>query len=192
MKGLGANISKWRRRRLMTQAELANKLGVHTNTVGSYEIDRREPSLDVLVKIADILHVSVNCLLNLHSDNSYTDLVNELLHAKEYLPDIDDNGQMQFFIRLLEEAGYTIKERDNGILEITTSSVNAKLNSHDFIHQEPRLFVLKKSSIPLCVVLGLQLGAAFLADLVNRLQHQHTADADPADADPVKNDKEDE
>ena len=51
----------------MTQAELASKLGLSPSTIGMYEQDRREPSLDVLRDIAVIFGVSVDYLLGKES-----------------------------------------------------------------------------------------------------------------------------
>lgn len=47
----------------MTQAELANLIGISPNTLNSYENTNREPRLSLLVKIADALHVSTDYLL---------------------------------------------------------------------------------------------------------------------------------
>ena len=52
-----------RKRVHMTQAELADKLGVSRSTIANYEMSRRKPSFIELKKIAELLHVNVNYLV---------------------------------------------------------------------------------------------------------------------------------
>jgi ribosome-binding protein aMBF1 (putative translation factor) len=42
-KTLGARIREARERRILTQAELANELGVHVRSIQDYEADRATP-----------------------------------------------------------------------------------------------------------------------------------------------------
>jgi len=60
MKDLGNRIKLARNKR--TQEEFASMLDVDRTTLASWEIDRREPDLDTLVKIADIAEVSLDWL----------------------------------------------------------------------------------------------------------------------------------
>jgi len=60
---LGARIAKLRRRIGMSQRQLADTLGVSPSAVGMYEQDRREPSLEKLLRLAELLHVPVGYLL---------------------------------------------------------------------------------------------------------------------------------
>lgn len=52
----------------MTQRELAKLLGVSASAVGMYEQNRREPDLELLQKLSQIFGVSLDDLLNQHSD----------------------------------------------------------------------------------------------------------------------------
>ena len=47
----------------MTQAELASRLRVTKSVVSYYELHERTPSPEVLIKLADIFHVSTDYLL---------------------------------------------------------------------------------------------------------------------------------
>jgi putative transcriptional regulator len=47
----------------MTQVELSNRLEKSYNMVNSYVQNRRQPSIELLYKIADLLEVSVKELL---------------------------------------------------------------------------------------------------------------------------------
>ncbi|MDR1254117.1 MAG: helix-turn-helix domain-containing protein [Oscillospiraceae bacterium] len=62
------NLREIRKKRNMTQAQLANKLGVCPSTVGMYEQGRREPDNETLKKICYMLSVSVDRILGLRMD----------------------------------------------------------------------------------------------------------------------------
>lgn len=47
----------------LTQTELAKKLGVTKSVVSYYELQERTPSPDVLIRLAEIFHVSTDYLL---------------------------------------------------------------------------------------------------------------------------------
>ena len=47
----------------MSQAELAARMGISASAVGMYEQGRREPSVDALVTLSEIFHVSTDYLL---------------------------------------------------------------------------------------------------------------------------------
>ena len=59
----GARIAALRRQARMSQAQLAQQLGVSPSAVGMYEQGRREPSSDVLVELSRIFGVSVDYIL---------------------------------------------------------------------------------------------------------------------------------
>lgn len=79
---LGQRIALLRRQAGMSQAELAARMGVSASAVGMYEQGRREPSVEGLVALADILQVSTDYLLT---------------------GKITDPGQLQALAALLEE-----------------------------------------------------------------------------------------
>lgn len=56
-------IKEARKAAKLTQQELADKLGVHRSTVANYEIKRRKPTFMELKRIAEVLHVDVNYLV---------------------------------------------------------------------------------------------------------------------------------
>ncbi len=59
----GKNLRTLRLSEKMSQDELGKKLGVCNQTVSFWEIGKREPDLDTLVKIADYFQVSTDYLL---------------------------------------------------------------------------------------------------------------------------------
>lgn len=57
------NLRAIRRKSLLTQRQVADKLGIHCTTYTKYETGNSEPSLDVLVKLADMFDVTTDYLL---------------------------------------------------------------------------------------------------------------------------------
>lgn len=60
---LGNKIKRYRKSVKMTQIEFAKRLGVTGSSVSAYENGTRQPSFDVLVKIASILGTTTDDLL---------------------------------------------------------------------------------------------------------------------------------
>ena len=70
---LGIRIAILRISKGWSQAELARRIGISASAVGMYEQGRREPSLGLLVRLAQELGVTTDYLLTgetLHSDPS--------------------------------------------------------------------------------------------------------------------------
>lgn len=60
---LGIRIALLRASRGWSQAELARRIGVSASAIGMYEQGRREPSLDLLVRLAREFDVTTDYLL---------------------------------------------------------------------------------------------------------------------------------
>ena len=60
---LGERIKKYREEKKMTQAEVAEVLGVKPATISKYEAETLEPNIESLKKLAEIFEVSVDELL---------------------------------------------------------------------------------------------------------------------------------
>ncbi len=80
---IAGRIKELREKKHMSQSKLADKLNVKQQTVGSWEIGRTEPSLDIQNKIADIFEVTLD-YLNGRSSSKKT-------------VDIDDDGVIMTF-----------------------------------------------------------------------------------------------
>lgn len=72
---IGKRIKELRTKYNLTQMELAGLVGVSKATITSYENDMRQPSYDVLIKLAGVLKVSIDSLL---------------LNRSEYIIDVSD------------------------------------------------------------------------------------------------------
>ncbi len=51
----------------LTQVQLAQRLGITKSVISFYELSERAPSPDVLIRLAQIFHVSTDYLLGLDS-----------------------------------------------------------------------------------------------------------------------------
>ena len=60
---MGERIAQLRRRQGLSQAKLACALGLSTSTIAMYEQGRREPSVSILIALADALGVTIDYLL---------------------------------------------------------------------------------------------------------------------------------
>ena len=60
---MGKRLKKARIKRKLTQDQVANALEVHRTTIGKYENDESEPSLDKFAKMIDLYHADANYIL---------------------------------------------------------------------------------------------------------------------------------
>lgn len=58
----GSIVADLRKKKGISQTDLAAKLGIHKNVLGRYERNEVLPSIDIARKIADILDVSLDFL----------------------------------------------------------------------------------------------------------------------------------
>ena len=61
------NLRKERKKRGMTQLELAGKVGVSQTTVSQWESTEQYPTLDKIYDIANVLKISVSALVDASS-----------------------------------------------------------------------------------------------------------------------------
>ena len=60
---LGEHITTLRKRKQLSQAELGKTIGTSGDIIGKYERDEVKPSIEVAVKVADALEVSLDYLV---------------------------------------------------------------------------------------------------------------------------------
>lgn len=66
-KKLGLSIKKLRNQRNLTQQQLADKIGIGLNFMGKIEVAFSKPSMDTVIKIANVLNVTVSDLTKFDS-----------------------------------------------------------------------------------------------------------------------------
>jgi XRE family transcriptional regulator, regulator of sulfur utilization len=59
---LGLQIKRIREDKKLTQQKLADKVGIHLSYIGNIEIGAKQPSLQTLFRIAEVLGVKVSDL----------------------------------------------------------------------------------------------------------------------------------
>ena len=77
------NFKKLRKSYGMTQAQMADKLGISSSTVGMYEQGRRTPDSNMLKKICSLCNVSTDYLLGVNVKNE-----NEEKSVDDYIDEI--------------------------------------------------------------------------------------------------------
>ena len=98
MSAFSDTLSSLRRGAGMTQADLAERLGISKSAVSMYECGKREPDLDLLRKIADVFGVSESLLLGREA------LVNNDPELTAYLQTLRDRPEMRALFRLSKTA----------------------------------------------------------------------------------------
>lgn len=80
----GQRIKKARKEAGLTQAQLAEKLGVPFQSISQWERDLRKPKPETLLRIADALSISAYVLITQEIQNAFLDGFNELIHTKRH------------------------------------------------------------------------------------------------------------
>ena len=68
MQYFGERLRDLRHEKHMTQKQLADKLNLSKGTISAYEQGKKYPSIEVLIKLCNILQVSADYLLGLSDD----------------------------------------------------------------------------------------------------------------------------
>ncbi|HDK7158964.1 TPA: helix-turn-helix transcriptional regulator [Clostridium botulinum] len=137
---LNERIKELRKKRGITQEELAKHIGVSTSMVGMYETNARKPSYEVLSKIAKYFRVSTDYLLGetdykttgekfdakLSSDNVAQIKEEEALYTAGKFT--TPQAAMQFILKQPSIMGYggfdTNKMTDEEIIEFANELLN--------------------------------------------------------------------
>ena len=86
---LGEQIRKFRLSKKYTLAVMAERLGVTTSAIAAYENGSRNPSFDILIKIARMFNVTIDNLLG-YSSKDYIDLSGLCMAQRESVLNIID------------------------------------------------------------------------------------------------------
>ena len=88
----GEKVRQLRKRKKLTQEQLAELIGTHESHIGRYEKDQSAPSAPALKKLAKVFNVSVDYLLFEKEETSLSVKISdtELLEQFEELDKMDD------------------------------------------------------------------------------------------------------
>lgn len=85
----------------LSQAELADKLGVSKSTISMYEVGKREPDFETLEAIADFFNVDMNFLLGKDgSENDHYYLNDE---TREIAQEVFENPDMRTLFKVARD-----------------------------------------------------------------------------------------
>ena len=100
---IGEKIATLRKKRGMSQSQLAKELNIGTSTLGMYETGKRSPNPEMLNKLADYFHVSVDYLLGREiKTEAYYELSNKekndiALQAEKLMEGIESGENLNFY-----------------------------------------------------------------------------------------------
>jgi len=89
------NIRRLRENKKISQANLANQLGISQSTLSTWETERYEPDLKSLIKLSKILNTSIDQILGETSENIILITKKEfetLKQAKDIILEIEKNN----------------------------------------------------------------------------------------------------
>lgn len=81
----GKRIVELRKRRGLTQAELARSIGISRSALSLYEIEKREPDIETLNKLASLFEVPVGYILG--NEQEVIDYANYTMNTPEFALD---------------------------------------------------------------------------------------------------------
>jgi transcriptional regulator with XRE-family HTH domain len=121
---LGLNIKHLRKKRKLTQDQLADKIGVNRAMIGSYEENRAIPKLSALRVISHYFGVSIDDLVNIDLSNHEKkekssqgiDVKGKSLRVLSTIVD-RDNEELITFVPIKASAGYTKGYGDPDFME---------------------------------------------------------------------------
>lgn len=67
---IGDRIRELRRKERLTQSQLAQKIGVSTGAIGLWEVNKREPDANMLLKLSKVFDVPVDYILENEERNT--------------------------------------------------------------------------------------------------------------------------
>ena len=66
----GVRLKALRKERRLTQKQLASMIGVQHSVISFYEVGDRIPSVEIIIKLAAVLHVSSDYLLGIEKKDT--------------------------------------------------------------------------------------------------------------------------
>jgi transcriptional regulator with XRE-family HTH domain len=98
----GENVAITRKKKKLSQNDLAKKVGTIAVTIGRYERNEIKPSIDIATKIADVLDVSLDYLVGNTDIALEKDLLKKITDIQN-LPDDKKNVVMTLIDTFLKQ-----------------------------------------------------------------------------------------
>lgn len=80
---IGKNIQRFRKERKLTQEELAKRIGISKSHMSKIEIDNKKPSMEILIKLANILNIPLDYFVGNVDIDDFSQLKEMLFKQKE-------------------------------------------------------------------------------------------------------------
>jgi len=111
------NLKIIRKQKNMTQEDVAKMLNIQKQTYQNYELGKREPSIETLIKMSELFHTSIDNLLKNNQDkintNSHPKYQEDLINMIEQLNMVECAKVEAYVYGLL--AGKEEKEQEKEI-----------------------------------------------------------------------------
>ena len=82
-----SRLIQFRKTQGLTQQALADAIGMHVNQIKRYEAGTSQPTLDVLIRLAKVLHVSLDTLVFDESERGPSEDLALQFEAVSHMPD---------------------------------------------------------------------------------------------------------
>ena len=132
----GERIKEARKYRKMTQKQLAEAAGVATGTIQQYELGKREPRYEILIRICKALNISILVFLL----PGPTPIKNQMPEAVD-----DEINKRNHFGAYIKSLGYVLfAERDGSLGDVFSQKSSGGADGHTLIvdYNRKRLFLL--------------------------------------------------
>ncbi|HTL80665.1 MAG TPA: helix-turn-helix domain-containing protein [Bacteroidia bacterium] len=108
MSKIGKNIRYLRGTKKWSQERLADELKVTRARIGSYEEDRCDPPVDVLIKLSNVFHVAIDSLIKCDLNTIDPSSMLKVSHNRILFPIVTDteNNDMVEVVTVKASAGY--------------------------------------------------------------------------------------
>lgn len=121
---IGALLKKLRKEKNLTQAELAEKLGVSNRSISRWENGMTMPDFDLLIELADLYGVGVREIL----DGERSDVSMDTQHKEELLLVADYTNQEKKRMTRVERWLFLY-----GLLALTANMILGEMGIHNFL-----------------------------------------------------------